>query len=479
MGLYLRSTFRRGADRVAGKARLIYSRRAVRLRAALVLAAVLGAAFTGCASRGAPLAPPQSPSGAAGLEPSPAPKADAAPASSPVLLADGVAAGDELEHEHPGHGHDAEDAEDEELDDGDADPSVDDDGADWQTLTASARCHAGLDHATCPLASARSPLQDLSESEIRRRLRDDPASLGPLSVGAASRGRLMNGVRMPEGERWTLTDPSHAWGTPETVESLIRAIDRVHAVHPDTRPLVVGHLSAKGGGRLRPHKSHQSGRDVDLGYYYADPSKGWYAVANAKNLDRARTWTLVKALLESGTVEMILIDTSLQKLLRDHALSSGDDRAFVDEVFQISGKSRFPLIRHAKGHATHLHVRFFSPIAQASAKIASPFLPKPPPVAEELAASQGKSHKPGVKPGQPGSEPPKASYILHRARSGDTLDSLARRYGTTVEAIKQANGLSKNAIKQKHVYKIPKPASKADAKPAGRAASSTRSRARK
>lgn len=471
---YLRSTILQPSDRVAGEASLVYSRDAVRFGAALVLAAVLGAAFTGCAPRGATPEPAtqsrQAPAGQLALP------SESSAASGTALGVLATAEVEDTEHEHD---HEHDDHEEEEPDDGEADPSVVDDGADWQTLTASARCHAGLDHATCPLANARSPLQDLSEAEIRRRLRDDPASLGPLSIGAASRGRLLNGVRMPAGERWTLTDPAHAWGTPETVESLIRAIDRVHAVHPGTQPLVVGHLSAKGGGRLRPHKSHQSGRDVDLGFYYADPSKGWYAVANAKNLDRARTWTLVKALLESGTVEMILVDTSLQKLLRDHALSAGDDPAFVDEVFQISGKSRFPLIRHAKGHATHLHVRFFSPIAQASAKIASPFLPKPPPVAEEVAEAQAKSHKPGVKPGQPGSEPPKASYILHRARSGDTLDSLARRYGTTVEAIKQANGLSKNAIKQKHVYKIPKPAAPAETKTASGSAGAPRSRARK
>jgi len=48
------------------------------------------------------------------------------------------------------------------------------------------------------------------------------------------------------------------------------------------------------------------------------------------------------------------------------------------------------------------------------------------------------------------------SYLLHKARSGDTLGSLARRYGTSVEAIQKVNGLRSNAIKMKHVYKIPK-----------------------
>jgi penicillin-insensitive murein endopeptidase len=422
----------------------------VSYRAELALAALLAVAPCGCSTVRDPGPPPAvAPDAPVPTAGQPSPEASAAPPLPPH---------DEDETSiDPWHAHldEAEEHDDEEgLEDAGDEAASDDE--DWQSLTASARCQGRLDQASCPLAHARSPLADLSEDEIRRRLREDPSALGPLSIGAASRGRLMNGVRMPDGERWTLTDPAHAWGTPETVESLVRAIDRVHAVHPATQPLVIGHLSAKNGGRLRPHKSHQSGRDVDLGFYYADPTKGWYAVANAKNLDRARTWTLTKALLESGMVEMILVDTSIQKLLRDHALAAGEDPAFVDEVFQISGKSKWPLVRHAKGHATHLHVRFYSPVAQASARIAAPYLPKPAAPADERAPSLAKS-RPGTKPGQPGSEPREADYILHRARSGDTLDALARRYGTTVEAIKRANGIVGNAIKQKHVYRIPKP----------------------
>ena len=41
------------------------------------------------------------------------------------------------------------------------------------------------------------------------------------------------------------------------------------------------------------------------------------------------------------------------------------------------------------------------------------------------------------------------------AKSGDTLDLLARRYNTSVAAIKQANGLSTIDIKQNRAYRIP------------------------
>jgi penicillin-insensitive murein endopeptidase len=90
-----------------------------------------------------------------------------------------------------------------------------------------------------------------------------------------------------------------------------------------------------------------------------------------------------------------------------------------------------PLIRHAKGHQNHLHIRFYNPLAQEMGRRAYPSL-----------ARAGEIHS--------------ASFITHKARKGDTLGSLARRYGTTVDAIQRANNLRSNAIQAKHVYRIPK-----------------------
>ena len=57
------------------------------------------------------------------------------------------------------------------------------------------------------------------------------------------------------------------------------------------------------------------------------------------------------------------------------------------------------------------------------------------------------------------------AFVYHRARSGDTLDSLARKYGVSVQAIRAANGLKGNALKQKQTYRIPKAEKTASAKP--------------
>jgi len=337
-----------------------------------------------------------------------------------------------------------------------------------------------------PTAPARSPLADLPADEIKRRLKDDPTSLGSISIGATNRGALFNGVQVPAGEHWSMTDPGNAYGTAESVEQLIGAIEAVNEKYPKTQKMIIGHFSARRGGRLKPHKSHQAGRDVDVSYYFVD-TKAWYSTANAQNLDRARTWAFVKALLLKADVEMILIDSSVQKLLRDHAIAAGEDRQFVDRVFQVSNnKQAFAPIRHAPGHATHIHIRFRSPVAVASGQVAAAYLPKPKdPTRERSAAkhavaqndrtskdvagkdegrkdgaskgagskdSSGKS-KPGGKTVAPKEDEP--SYVMHRCRNGDTLDALARRYGTTPQAIREANGLKGNALKQKQTYKIP------------------------
>jgi LysM repeat protein len=274
------------------------------------------------------------------------------------------------------------------------------------------------------------PLASVSDTELERMFEKDSSSLGSMSFGATNGGMLMNGVQMPTGERWELIDPARAWGTQETVDAIVRCIDAVHEQFPDSPKMQIGHISARRGGALSPHVSHQAGRDVDVSYFYTSPVR-WYVRAHAGNLDRARTWAFVRALIVETDVEMILIDGGLQRLLREHALQIGEDPGWVDDVFR-GGSGRPALIRHARGHANHIHVRFYSPGARETARRVQPIL-----------AKQGKVDPPTV-------------HVTHRARKGDTLGRLANLYGTTVEAIKRANGLRSNLIRAKKTYRIPK-----------------------
>jgi penicillin-insensitive murein endopeptidase len=310
--------------------------------------------------------------------------------------------------------------------------------------------------AASSLVPARPPALTMDDAAFARTLKEDAASLGSMSIGRPNAGLLVNGVRMPEGRGWNAVDPDRTWGTRESVEALVRAIDRVEQRFPDTPPLSIGHISARRGGPLSPHKSHQAGRDADIGYYYSVKAP-WFARATAQNLDRPRTWELVKAF--DGDAEMILMDSSVQLLLRDWALAHGEDPALVDRLLQVGSHSPRPLVRHVHGHATHIHVRFTSPDARAVGARAEPFY------RAELERIAARSAAPPPHPGRHGTRAKETSpapadkkpvYLEHRVHDGDTLYRLAKHYGTSVEAIQKANGLKGFALKPRMVLRIPK-----------------------
>jgi penicillin-insensitive murein endopeptidase len=273
------------------------------------------------------------------------------------------------------------------------------------------------------------PLDGVSDAEIERRLVTSPASLGCMSIGKPNAGLLFNAVAMPEGDGWKVVAPGEAYGTQETVDYLQTAKRAVEAEIPGSPQLSIGDISGKNGGYLSPHMSHQSGRDVDISFYYLD-GNGWYRRATAQNLDTARTWAFIRALIAHTDVEMILVDHSVQALLRAEAEHAGEDREWLDGIFRGKGALP-PIIRHAPGHATHLHVRFYSPIAQETGRRAYSAL-----LRHQMIH---------VGP----------SYAVHVAKKGDTLATLAKRYGTTVMAIRRANGLKSNVIQAKKSYRIP------------------------
>jgi hypothetical protein len=298
------------------------------------------------------------------------------------------------------------------------------------------------------------PFDSLSNAQLADQLKADPKLLGSASLGRPNSGRLFNAVQLPEDPIWKRVDPSHAWGTPETVEYLTKALRAVVERYPDTAAVSVGHLSAPHGGPLRPHVSHQSGRDVDVGFYYANEPNHWYKRANQANLDLPRTWWLIRTLVLETDIEMILLDRSLSKLVEDYALESGEPREWVEGIFH-SKNGRPPIVRHASGHATHLHLRFFNPVAQKSGRRLMPLL-----VERKIVA-------------------PPQQMLTHVARTGDTLAKLAARYNTTMQAIRQANAMKTYQLVAGAAYRIPVRGRGADAAPSKVPARRTPSRANK
>ena len=274
------------------------------------------------------------------------------------------------------------------------------------------------------------PLDGWSEDRIRAALKSDLASLGPMSVGSANAGSLVNGVQAVETPYYKPVSPSGSWGTQETLDYLARALTKVHEEFPDAPALALGDISGKNGGSARPHLSHQSGRDVDIGYFYKDNAR-WYARGNAKNLDLPRTWAFVRALISETDVDLILIDRTIQVLLERHALDAGEDSEWLSGIFKgASGRLR-PIIRHAPGHATHIHIRFFNPLAQETGRRCFELL-----VEARLAS-------------------PTQGYVSHRVKKNETLAMIAKKYGTSVARLRTANRLKSSLIRAKSLLTIP------------------------
>ncbi len=274
------------------------------------------------------------------------------------------------------------------------------------------------------------PLRGKGSEEIARMVKSDLASLGSMSFGSATRGGLLNPVYLPDDARWTSVDPNHAWGTAETIDFLVSAIDAVHAEFPGSHPLFIGDLSGPRGGHLKPHFSHQSGKDVDVSYFYTqDPE--WYLRATSANLDRARTWAMIRALISRTDVQFIFIDRRVQRMLRSYAEAKGEDPGWLESVFD--GLPDEPaIIRHEPGHDTHLHVRFYNPVAEETARRCY------------SALVQQKKLL------------PMRYNITHKVKKGETLSGMAKLYGTTVATIMRANGMKKSMIQANKTYFIPR-----------------------
>lgn len=194
------------------------------------------------------------------------------------------------------------------------------------------------------------------------------ASAITASIGQPYRGSLQNGIPFPsQFEGYTLRETDRTYTTPEVIGALLDAIEAVQQEFPGTCNLYVGDFSNPGGGPMTRHRSHQNGRDVDLGFYAkGNRPLNSFIPMNAENLDVARTWSLLENLLQSQRVQYIFVDRSLQQLFQDYALSQGADPAYLERLFARNG-----IIRHIPNHVDHIHVRFFAPWSTMAARLSS------------------------------------------------------------------------------------------------------------
>jgi penicillin-insensitive murein endopeptidase len=181
--------------------------------------------------------------------------------------------------------------------------------------------------------------------------------------------------------RWR---PRHSnYGTEELVGLVVRAARAVDRALPGATA-AIGDLSRRSGGASVEHRSHQSGRDVDVFYYALDPagrpvapgeamirysSTGlavrWSpahgllppaAPVPAYRFDAARNWAFVRALLtdEDAEVQWIFIQHDLAALLLGAATAAGEDPALVARAAYILHEPT-----DSEPHDDHMHVRLY------------------------------------------------------------------------------------------------------------------------
>ena len=218
------------------------------------------------------------------------------------------------------------------------------------------------------------------------------------SVGLPHAGVLTGAAAMPErGPGYRLfRNTSARYGTPRLVATVKRAAGEVAALRPGA-PMLVGDLSNRHGGFRNGHRSHRTGRDVDLLLFCTTPdgrsipSPGFVrfgadglAETEDKRLpfvrfDTERNWQLVKALVASpeADVEWLFLARWLEALLIEHARARGEDPELVWRAENVLLQPK-----DAAPHDDHIHLRVACTPTEAVAGCegrgpAWPWLPAP------------------------------------------------------------------------------------------------------
>ncbi|MBN2574332.1 MAG: penicillin-insensitive murein endopeptidase [Deltaproteobacteria bacterium] len=214
---------------------------------------------------------------------------------------------------------------------------------------------------------------------------DDRSS---ISLGSHVRGALLHPVALPfEGPGyevhpdWRPRDCRYA--TEEVARWLADVFREVVDRFPDSIAFL-GDISGRRGGDVAMHRSHASGRDVDVFYYACDDAgrplrdlpamlhfgrdgraerwslgrggRGPKQPVPQARFDARRNWALVRAMLSTpgAEVQWIFVHHALAALMLAEAERQGTDPAII-------GRARVLLHQptNSQPHDDHMHVRLF------------------------------------------------------------------------------------------------------------------------
>jgi penicillin-insensitive murein endopeptidase len=229
------------------------------------------------------------------------------------------------------------------------------------------------------------------------------------SIGSPTDGHLVGGSHLDE-TAYLRVVPADAvgdvrWGMGPLVDMIDRAARTVRRQYPDAITSV-GHLSREGGGDIDQHRSHESGRDADVGFFVrtatGKPLLPSHFVAFGGDgtartwpgafFDDARNWALVASMIDDpeARVTHLFVAAPLRARLLSYA-----ERIGAPSAVRVRAAELMQQPHGALPHDDHFHVRIGCP-AHMSACIENPMArPRRP---ETLAHGRrgGASHAPAA-----------------------------------------------------------------------------------
>lgn len=223
----------------------------------------------------------------------------------------------------------------------------------------------------CDVDGPASAMEDLESCEPPESVASECRGLFDIgtSVGTPRDGALFGAAELPEHPRYIIQRSQTAYANPSVVRHLQKVFDQTKPAKRLHR-LLIGDLSNELGGRLLGHFSHQTGLDVDIGFYYRELPLGYperFVEADRDNLHVRATLALVEALAdtqhEADGVAWILLDYEIQRMLHRVAVRRGMSEAKLVELFQYPAgpTAAQGIVRHFPKHRDHMHVRFKCP----------------------------------------------------------------------------------------------------------------------
>jgi penicillin-insensitive murein endopeptidase len=199
------------------------------------------------------------------------------------------------------------------------------------------------------------------------------------SMGSPTEGRLIGGTRLDESSYLRVVPADAAgdvrWGIEPLVGMLERSARALRRQFPDAITSV-GHLSREGGGEIDQHRSHESGRDADVGFFtrtaggkpllasHFVPFRGDGTAPTwpGAYFDDARNWALVASLIgdPEAHVTHLFVASPLRARLLSYAEKVGAPPALRVRAAELMQQPRGTL-----PHDDHFHVRIGCPARMA------------------------------------------------------------------------------------------------------------------